>query len=181
LAHLWETLSHIHFSHKGLSDVIKLDDLSAKGLNVKFDCRFHIRKSFLISVALPYYCALDADWIGDIAVMMFLNYYFYLSHHRQSMQLLENKSIPRKNVTVLADMRALAPAARWLLNRRTAFLSGHDLMHSRTRAAAAHTRALAGPPVAPRPERAELDFLTENCATFEMQVLMEDKVLSRAC
>ena len=27
----------------------------------------------------------------------------------------------------------------------------------------------------------EMDFLTENCATIEMNVLMMDKVLSRAC
>ena len=95
LARLWETLSHDHFSHKGLSDIIKLENLSAKGLDVKFYCRFHICKGFLITISFTYDRALDADGVSDIAIVMFLYNYFYLLHYVNLSEFLENKSMQK--------------------------------------------------------------------------------------
>lgn len=67
---------------------------------MELDSGFYICKSFFVGIALSYYYALDADWIGDIDIRVFFYYDFYRLHQSLDRLFLENKAMLEK-VSVL--------------------------------------------------------------------------------
>ena len=64
---------------------------------MKLNSGFHIGKGFFIGIAFSYYDTFDADRIGDIAIGMLFNYYFYRLRLSDLWSFLENKPMLRIN------------------------------------------------------------------------------------